>query len=104
MNKIVPLDIEMNEIITRKDKLKKNFEKKIYKCDCCFDDTKDIDDECKKCILVTSLIFIFIFSISLGLTIYGMNNWNLDFSTGFQLCIAFTIPLIIFLIAFIINL
>ena len=100
MNKIVSLDIEKNEeIIENNIVYKKN-----YKCDCCFDDTKDIDDECKKCILVTSGIFIFIFSTGLGFTIYGMNNWNLEFSTGFQLCIGFTIPLIIFLIAFIINL
>lgn len=99
MNKIVPLEIEMNEVIIKK----KSNKKIVYKCDCCFDDTKDIDDECKKCILVTSGIFIFIFSTGLGFTIYGMNNWNLEFSTGFQLCIGFTIPLIIFLIAFIIN-
>ena len=98
MNKIL-LDIEMNEVIIKK----KNYQKKVYKCDCCFDDTKDIDDECKKCILVTSGIFIFIFSTGLGFTIYGINNWNLEFSTGFSICVSLSITIIIFLILFIIN-
>ena len=100
MNKIVPLDIEKNEVIIKKD----NSEEKVYKCDCCFDDTKDIDDECKKCILITCGTLIFIFSTGLGLTIYGINNWNLDFSTGFSICVSLSIAIIIFLIAFIINL
>lgn len=32
MNKILPLDIEKNEVIIKK----KNYQKKVYKCDCLF--------------------------------------------------------------------
>lgn len=100
MNKIIPLDIEKNDNIVKNEIVYK----KKYKCDCCFDDTKDVNEEYRKCLLIIFGILIFLFSIGLGLTIYGMNNWNLGFITGFQICISLSIPIILFLIIFFIHL
>jgi hypothetical protein len=69
-----------------------------------FDDTKDVNEEYRKCLLIIFGILIFLFSIGLGLTIYGMNNWNLGFTIGFQICISLSIPIILFLIIFFIHL
>lgn len=100
MNKIIPLDIEKNDKIVKSEIVYK----KKYKCDCCFDDTKDVNEEYRKCLLIIFGILIFLFSIGLGLTIYGMNNWNIEFFIGFQICIGLSIPIILFLIIFFIHL
>lgn len=96
MNKIVPLDIEKNEEIIEKNIVYQN----KYKCDCCFDDMNDINEEHKKCMLWTFGLLIIVFLLTIVLTIIAVNKWNLEFMTGFQICSALSIPTILFIIIF----
>ena len=99
MNKIVPLDIEKNEEIIESNIVYK----KKYKCDCCFDDTNDIHKEYKKCILWIFALLIFVCLLTIILTVIAINNWNLDFYTGFLICFSLSIPTILFIIIFFIH-